>query len=354
MLLRSISVQHFRNYKQSAFHFSKDTTVIIGPNAAGKSNLVEAINLLSSGTSFRAERDTQMIQFGESLARVKGQITKDSEKDTLEVVIVDNIQSSARSFTKKLLVNNLSKRRADFAGILPILLFVPSDLDIIISSPSHRRKFLDAVLETVDRQYRLCSIAYDKALRQRNALLGIVKETGVRNHEQFIYWDNLLIENGSYLTKKREELINYLNTHEQSLLKCQTTYDKSTVSQERLKQYLGPEVASGVTLVGPHRDDFSVDIIKNGEKRNAKSYGSRGQQRLVVLQLKLLQLAYMEEVLGQRPLLLLDDIFSELDKEHIQDVLKIITKQQTILTTTHKEFLASKIDKEVEKIELSL
>jgi DNA replication and repair protein RecF len=209
-------------------------------------------------------------------------------------------------------------------------------------------------LELTDRQYRISSIAYDKALRHRNALLDVVKETGIRNEEQFVYWDHLLIEHGSYLTQKRQELIDYINVEEQSLVKCFVTYDKSIVSQERLEQYKGPEIGAGVTLVGPHRDDFYVEIEKKGEKQNVKSFGSRGQQRLVVLQLKLLQLTYMERELGERPLLLLDDIFSELDEEHIRDVLAIVGKQQTILTTTHKEFVASGIGDGAKLIELTL
>jgi len=355
MSITSLSLQHFRSYTQSTFHFSSQTTVIIGPNTAGKSNLIEAIFLLSTGKSFKAEKDLQMIQFGKSIGRAKGLITNEGEKDTLEVVVAEAAATmTSRAYTKRFLVNNIPKRRVDFAGKLPSLLFVPSDLDIIISSPSQRRGFLDTVLEITDRQYRISSIAFDKALRHRNALLDVVKETGIRNEEQFVYWDHLLIEHGSYLTQKREELIDYMNTEGKDLIDCVVTYDKSVVSKERLEQYRGPELGSGVTLVGPHRDDFFVKIVKNGEKRNVKSFGSRGQQRLVVLQLKLLQLTYMERELGERPLLLLDDIFSELDEEHIQDVLAIVGKQQTILTTTHKEFLTTGIDKSAELIELSL
>jgi len=355
MILQSLTLQHFRSYTQSTFRFSPKTTVIIGPNTAGKSNLIEGISLLATGKSFKAEKDLQMIQFGQSIGRAKALISKNEDRDTLEVVVAETAGSiTTRSYSKRFLINNVPKRRVDFAGKLPVLLFVPSDLDIIISSPSQRRNFLDTVLEISDRQYRISSIAYDKALRHRNALLDVVKETGIRNQEQFVYWDHLLIEHGSYLTQKREELINYMNREEQTLLNCQVTYDKSVVSAERLEQYKGPEIGSGVTLVGPHRDDFFVEIDADGEKRNAKSFGSRGQQRLVVLQLKLLQLSYLEQELGERPLLLLDDIFSELDSEHIKDVLSIVDRQQTILTTTHKEFVESGISKDVEIIELSL
>lgn len=350
MIFTGVSLQHFRSYESATYLFSPQTTIIVGPNTAGKSNLLEAIFLLSSGKSFRAEKDVQMIASNQHLARVKGQIEENGEKDTLEAMVTDSVGMS-RSFAKRFLVNGVPKRRVDFAGRLPALLFVPSDLDIIISSPSHRRSFLDDVLDLVDRQYRLSSTAYEKALRQRNALLDVVAETGIRNDEQFRYWDEIVIKNGSYLTQKRQELIDFFNTEEKSLFNLFATYDHSIISEERLEQYRGAEIGAKVTLVGPHRDDFFVEFQDKEERRNVKQYGSRGQQRLVVLQLKLLQLTYIEKVMGQRPLLLLDDIFSELDEGHIKDVLDIVGMQQTILTTTHQEFINSKV-KEAKIIEL--
>ncbi|CAN5124384.1 DNA replication/repair protein RecF [soil metagenome] len=354
MILRSLALQHFRSYENTTFHFSPNTTVIVGPNTAGKSNLIEAIYLLSTGKSFKAERDTQMISVGESLGRAKALISKDEEKDTLEVTVSETPGSlSSRGYSKRFVVNGVPKRRIDFAGILPSLLFVPSDLDIIVTSPSQRRNFLDTVLEMTDRQYRQATTSYEKALRHRNALLDVVQETGIRNDEQFAYWDHLLIENGNYITDKREEIITYMNAGEKTLLPFTVTYDKSVISKERLEQYKGPEIGAGVTLVGPHRDDFFIEIKdERGNGQNVKYFGSRGQQRLVVLQLKLLQLAYIEQTLGERPLLLLDDIFSELDEKHIAAVLSLVTKQQTILTTTHKEFIGSDIGEEAKIIEL--
>ncbi len=159
----------------------------------------------------------------------------------------------------------------------------------------------------------------------------------------------------SILQKKRQELLDYMNAQEKLVMGCSVIYDHSMISHERLWQYKDAEVGSGVTLVGPHRDDFSVFIGANGA-REIKSFGSRGQQRLAVLQLKLLQLSYMEEQLGVRPLLLLDDIFSELDSGHIDLVTDMIGKQQTIITTTHKEFVEHNLSNmdmiELEKHEL--
>ena len=346
MILENVKLSHFRSYTKASFTFSKDITIILGKNTAGKSNLIESLFLLATGKSFRAEKDIQMIHFGESVARVSGEVVGTDGKEMLEVVVTDpDAFTGTRVMSKRLIHNGVARRRSDFAGILPALLFVPSDLDIITSSPSKRRDFLDSVLEITDRQYRLSLTAYEKAIRQRNALLETVKEMGVRNEKQFSYWDELVIKNGTYITKMREELLEYFNTEKKSLLDLTVTYDHSYISEERLLQYRAQESASGVTLVGPHRDDFYVDLVQGKEKKNAKTYGSRGQQRLVILQLKLLQLSYMEKVLGERPLLLLDDIFSELDQGHIEDVLDVITKQQTVLSTTHEEFLGRGVEK---------
>jgi DNA replication and repair protein RecF len=344
-MLKTIVLQKFRSYEKKEFSF-EDSTLIVGPNTSGKSNLVEAIYLLSSGKSFRTDKDIQMLKFGEEVGRVKGQITNDE----LEVLIT-NGQVNGGSQYKKFLVNGVSKRRVDFAGKLLVVLFSPQDLEIIIESPSLRRNFLDEVLEQVDRNYRVALISYTKALRQRNALLELAQETGDRNEKQFEYWDNLVIENGNLLTAKREEFINFVNSSSKDIFEFVMEYDKSVVSKERLAQYEREEVASGVTLVGPHRDDFSVSMFNGGkEAHNVKFYGSRGQQRLAILQLKMLQLLFIEKILGERPLLLLDDIFSELDEGHIQLILEEIGKQQTIITTTHEEFIPKKLLKSMKII----
>ena len=347
-MLKSISLQKFRSYDKKEFSF-EDSTLIVGPNTSGKSNLVEAIYLLSSGKSFRTDKDAQMLKFGEEVGRVKGNIGEDE----LEILIT-NGQVNGGSQYKKFLVNGVAKRRVDFAGKLLVVLFSPQDLEIIIESPSLRRNFLDEVLEQTDRNYRVASIAYVKALRQRNALLELARESGSRNEKQFEYWDNLVIENGNIVTAKREEFINFVNLSGKDIFDFVIEYDKSVVSKERLAQYDREEVAAGVTLVGPHRDDFSVLMFNGGKTpHNVKFYGSRGQQRLAILQLKMLQLLFIEKVLGERPLLLLDDIFSELDEGHIQLILEEIGKQQTIITTTHEEFIPKKLLKSMEMIKFT-
>lgn len=347
-MLKSIFLQNFRSYPKTEFNFD-DTTLIVGPNTSGKSNLVEAIYLLATGKSFRTDKDVQMLAFREDVGRVKGRVGDEE----LEVVIT-NGQLNGKSQYKKFLVNGVSKRRVDFASHLLAVLFSPQDLEIIIESPSLRRGFLDEVLEQVDRGYRIASIAYVKALRQRNALLELAQETGKRNEKQFEYWDNLIIENGNLITQKREEFIKFLNASSKDIFDFVAEYDKSTISKQRLLQYKDEEMAAGVTLVGPHRDDFSISMFNNTRNttHDIKFFGSRGQQRLAILQLKVLELLYVEKLLGERPIFLLDDIFSELDEDHIVMILEEIGKQQTIITTTHKEFVPKKMLKSMKIINL--
>lgn len=353
MILRSVLLQHFRSYTQHKFDLSEDMTVIVGPNTAGKTNFVESIQLLATGKSFRGPTDIALIQYDKEIGRVQGLVVENGDKTKLEIALLSPQMNEGR-FGRKFLVNGIARSRFKFVGYLPLVLFRPEELDIVIDGPSLRRGFLDSILEVVDREYYHASIAYEKALRQRNALLDIVRDTGKRDREQFAYWDELVIENGALITKKREELIDFLNSEQKDVFACSIMYDHSKISRERLDMYKDAEIASATTLVGPHRDDFQIYMQdKKGTDRDIKHYGSRGQQRLAILQLKLLQILYVSQKLGKKPLLVLDDIFSELDSGHIDLVLSMAKGGQSIITTTHKEFIPNKLREKVTMIELS-
>lgn len=347
-MLKTLSLQNFRSYKKASFEF-KDSVIIIGPNTAGKSNIIESIFLLSAGKSFRAEKDAQMVRLGNEMGRISAK--QNSGESSLEVVVTTGEVAGVKTQYKRFFVNGVAKRRVDFVGNLPSVLFSPQDLELVGGSPGKRREFLDNVLEQTDRDYRIAHLGFTKALKQRNALLELIKETGRNADKQLDYWDSLVIRNGSVVTQKREKFINALNEAEKSVFDFKIEYDKSEISKERLEKYYDAERVSGVTLVGPQRDD--VFIYFESEKP-LKSFGSRGQQRLGVLQLKLIELNYIKEKLDTAPILLLDDIFSELDEEHINLILSIIGDQQTILTTTHEEFIPNKIKSKMEVIELEI
>ena len=347
-MIGKISLNNFRNFGSKTLEFSDGITLIIGPNAIGKTNILESLFLLSTGKSFKARVESESIKYGESIASITG-ITEDIK---LEVKITTGENGWPK---KKLLVNGVPRRMIDFAGNFKTVLFGPWDMDLVTDSPSLRRKFLDTVLTQTDREYHRSVISYEKGIRQRNRLLFRIREEGVPR-SQLVFWNQLLIKNGNYITQKREEFIEFANTmkNEQGTVNYALEYDRSIISEGRLEQYRNEEVASATTLVGPHRDDFTFRVNERGstrvEDRDLASFGSRGEQRMGVLWLKMAELDYIEKQTSERPTLLLDDIFSELDHKHRDTVMEIIKNQQTIITTADPHFVADL--KKVEKIEL--
>src|SRR3989344_3112541 len=251
MFLKSLKLVNFRNYEKADFSLLNDIAVVVGPNTSGKTNFAEAIFFLATGRSLKAEKDDHIVSFDKEVSHISGVVAasrnEDPENDTkLEVAVqTSNAEGYMR---KKYKVNGVAKRRLDFAGNLACVVFLPEHLDIIIDSPGLRRNFLDNVLEQIDRDYRAAIIAFTKGLRQRNALLDQTRESRIRNEKQFEYWDNLLINNGSIITKKREEFINYINNFSKDIFDFVTFYDKSLISKQRLLQHKEAEVSSGVTL----------------------------------------------------------------------------------------------------------
>ncbi len=350
MYLKQITLQNFRSYTKKTFPFDLHFTVIVGPNASGKTNLVEAISFLSSGKSFRTSKEKQVIGLGKSVTHIGGTVSDEEDDEKLEITLALSPQDFLQ---KRYLVNGVSKHRSGFSGRLPTVFFTPLDLIIVSGQPGDKRRFLDEVLEQTDAEYASALQIYGKALRQRNALLEFVQKSGRRDEERFSYWDNLLIANGTIVTQKREAFIAYLNQQTKKIFPFMLVYDKSLMSIERLLQYKDAEVGAGMTLVGPQRDDIIIQSWHpvSKELEDVRYFCSRGQQRLVTLELKNAQITYLQEQLQVQPLLVLDDIFSELDNEHIELVLNLAHDFQTIITTTHKEFLGT-IEKETAVIEL--
>ena len=342
MSILKVHITNFRNFDEKLIELSQKITVIVGPNASGKTNLLESIYLLSTGKSFKANIEEEMINHNEELSRIKGKT--DIENGGLEIVLTrgevtvgdSKIEKVAR---KRLFVNGVGKRLVDFAGKYQVVLFGPQDLDLVTESPSVRRNFLDDVLSQVDREYRRASLSYEKGLRQRNKLLFRIREEGI-SRSQLLFWDKLLIKNGDYISKRRGEFIDFVNdTKPLDNQDFELVYDKSAISEARLEQYAREEVAAATTLVGPHRDDFCFRIKGKKTYRDLGKYGSRGEQRMSVLWLKLAELAFIQETTKEKPTLLLDDIFSELDHEHRKVVMDVVGNQQTIITTADEHYI---------------
>jgi DNA replication and repair protein RecF len=344
MILSGLTLQNFRSYGKQAFVFSPFVTLITGSNTAGKTNILEAIYMMATGKSFRADTDREMIRWGEEVGRIK--VVEEDLK--LEIVMTPGTVNGVHAPLKKYFVNGVARRMVDFVGNLRAVLFWPEHLGLVTDSPSLRRRYLDSVLVQVDREYRRNLMSYERGLRQRNRLLDFINE-GTANRGQLLFWNQLLIKAGSYITDKRAEFIEFINEYQVSGIKYQVAYDKSVISEARLEQYKDEEVAAKATLVGPHRDDFMFMRQAARDKRqdllDLSKYGSRGEQRLAILWLKLAEVAYIKKQTGENPILLLDDIFSELDEAHRDLVLDVINQQQTIVTTADRDILSILKDK---------
>lgn len=339
MKLKKLNLVDFRNYSQAEFKFSPELNLIIGPNASGKTNLLEAIYLLASGESFRALRNDQMISWEKKLALIEAEI--DQEKLKISLTKEDGRAK------KQFWLNGLKKTRRQFLKCFLAVIFRPEEIKIITGSPKGRREFLDQAITLLDWEYQRAISAYEKAIKTRNRVLFEIRENRAKEQELY-FWDQTLAKNGEIIRQKREEFFNFLNQFFQEFKKgrfdhLSCHYQASPATLSLLKKNLKQDLKKGLTGIGPHRDDFIVLSGKfETQDQNLAFWGSRGQRRLAVLLLKLGQLSFLEEKTGQKPVLLLDDIFSELDQQGEKLVFSLLEKHQTILTSTEKPSLAKK------------
>lgn len=368
MYLTRLQLTNFRNYGGWEHEFTSPATVLVGPNAVGKTNILEAVYLLATGISFRAGKIEEMVKWEEEVAHVTGEVVtspeitnnkiqisnktqitnfNDQKHEELRVTLTRGMVQGKKVQKRRYIVNGVPRRRLDFVGHLPAVKFIPQDLELISGSPSHRRDYLDDVLVQVDREYRRSLLSYSKGLTRRNRLLWLVRE-GKTQASSLLFWNRLLCKEGEILTTKRQGLVDFINATSALGLSMQLHYTRSVVTEERLLQYEQRELGAGHTLVGPHKDDFVVmshekRTVDIGMGRDLAIYGSRGEQRMAVLWLKLAEMAFVEKSMGVGPLLLLDDIFSELDQEHDKLVMGLMTRQQTIVTTTEADVKLTKL-----------
>lgn len=329
--MERLTLNNFRSYTKKVFHFGA-LTLIVAPNGAGKTNILEAIYLLSTGMSERAGVTEEMIRFGTELATVSGVVEHNDERVELSTVLTNGVYMGKRTPKRRYLVDGVGRVRSGMVGKLSAVLFRPEDMRLVEGSPYRRRQYLDDTLSMAHPEYGRALTVYEASLKRRNRLLDAIRD-GLARREQLSYWDQSIIKNGNILTDYRRNLLEYLSGLHTSFGDYELTYDASTISPSRLAQYAEAEIAVGYTLVGPHKDDF---VIKS-EGRDLMKYGSRGEQRLAVLFLKLGNMQYIEEKLKIKPVLLLDDIFSELDEVHREEVVKMTKGRQTIITTSEED-----------------
>lgn len=346
MRLIQLSLKAFRNYDQQVIEFSPGINVFIGENAQGKTNLLEAIHTLALTKSHRTSHDRELIEFQAKEAYVKGYVETKNDRLPLSLYL--------GSKGKIACVNHLQQARlSQYIGHLTVILFAPEDLSLVKGSPNLRRNFLDREIGQLNPLYLHHSVQYKQLLKQRNAYLKALHRGQQRDRIYLQVLSDQLSESGAYLIAERqkfigrlEELANRLhgllsgNREELSLSYVPSLSMKDkTEDLCQLRECLIQTMASGeekdiereTTTVGPHRDDFSTCI--NG--KNCQLYGSQGQQRSAVLSLKLAEIELAKALTGDYPLLLLDDVLSELDDRRQTFLLKTIQdKVQTFLTTT--------------------
>lgn len=326
MYLRKLAILNFRNYSSLHLELDERPLILVGNNAAGKSNLLEAIYFLSTTKSGRVDEERELIKQGESVTKVTGE----TEEINLEITL----QNIEESFSKKVKVNGVPRRAVDYIGNLPAVIFYPWDINMVTGPPSLRRWHLDMALAQVDSSYKKALTIYEQVLTNRNRVLKRIKE-GQGRADELDYWTEELIKNGQVIQSAREAFLQAMNSFNSPLGKFVFEYKESLLTNERLHEYNGREIQASVTLIGPHRDDFVLKM----DGRNLARFGSRGEQRLATLAFKLAQLEYMALTLDQRPILLLDDVFSELDLHHREAVVEVVSRQQTILSAVELQNL---------------
>lgn len=348
MYLKTLQLRQFRNYKQQLVEFSAPKTILVGNNAQGKSNLLEAVELLATLRSHRVSRDRDLIRDGEEIAQIKATLVRQTGVSDLSLTLRRNGRRTVCLNSENL------RRQMDFLGVLNAVEFSSLDLELVRGSPDTRRTWLDTLLIQLEPIYTRILHEYNQVLRQRNALLKRTQDDlslTLQNSELAI-WDAQLATTGTRVIRRRERAIKRLApiasawhaSISGSTEKLEIKYAPSVNFEEenpeqvqqafltKIQQRAVAELRQGTTLVGPHRDEVELSI----NQTPARQYGSQGQQRTLVLALKLAELQLIEEVVGEPPLLLLDDVLAELDLSRQNQLLDAIQDRfQTLITTTH-------------------
>jgi DNA replication and repair protein RecF len=352
MIIKGLALQDIRSHSSFALQFQTSVVLVIGPNASGKTTLVEAVGLLATGDSFRAGKIHEIIAHGKELGRVKGKIVVNAteagaedhrvdqsatDQDEIEVILTRGEVQGKRTAARLFSVNGVRRRKKDATGKFYAGIFRPEDMRLVEGSPSRRRAFLNSLLQSLSAEYAASLRTYDQALVRRNKLLLQVRE-GEQPATILHYWNLTLIKHAAVIQRWRREFLQACGAVAFEL-PFAVEYQSSALTEEKVKQYQTREIAAGHTLVGPHKDDFTLTLPLPDEQLPLASYGSRGQQRLGVLWLKYCELAFADRFHHGQLVVVLDDILSELDPDSRSLVLQLARKYQTIVTTTEQAAL---------------
>lgn len=348
MHIKGLTLRNFRNYVDIHIDFAKAFNIIYGNNAQGKTNIIEAIFLCASGRSHRTSKDVELLKYGNDSFDIKLLYESEGKQEEIEI----NYCLEER---KKIKINEIPvKKIGDLMGHLNAVIFSPEDLLLIKQGPAERRRFVDITLSQLRPSYFYDLQKYAKILYQRNTLL---KNIIIRRELESTLdiWDRHLTRTGTRIMKARSSFVKKLdefarsrhnkltNSEERLSLNYSPSFeykdgsddvDAENIFMNLLERNRGREIQRGTTIIGPHRDD--IDIVLNGE--STKIYGSQGQQRTAVLSMKLAEIDLMKEESGDYPILLLDDVLSELDDRRKEYLLETIEKVQAFITCTDRRF----------------
>ena len=356
MYLQELRLTRFRNYQTCSVQFNAQKSIIVGNNAQGKSNLLEAVELLATLKSHRTNKDQELVFQNTEVGQIEAVVKRLYSESELTLTLR---QTGRRTVA---INHETLRRQIDFLGILNAVQFSSLDLDLVRGSPEQRRRWLDALLIQIEPIYAYILQEYNRVLRQRNALLKSIRKSLYDQEnsstledstwEQLALWDAQLAANGSRVMRRRARVIERLapiaqqwhskisqNTEQLNINYApNVTWLENNPEQvqqailDRIKLRQAAEQNLGTTVVGPHRDEVEFLI----DETPARAYGSQGQQRTLVLALKLAELELIETVVGEPPLLLLDDVLAELDLDRQNQLLSAIEDRfQTLITTTH-------------------
>lgn len=334
LFVKSLSIKNFRNYEEISLDLSPGTNLFYGRNAQGKTNLLEAVYLAGTTRSHRGARDREMIKMGEEESHIRMEMDRFGNDYRIDVHLRKN-------HAKGIAINGLAIRRAsELLGITGMVFFSPEDLMIIKNGPAERRRFLDSLLCGIDPVYLDNLARYRKCLLQRGKLL---KEFpyDAGDLSMLDVWDAQTVDYGTRIIERRRSLLEELQRTAAGIHSALTgkaeeltlVYEENVSAGDfaaKLRRMRDVDLKMKTTSVGPHRDD--LNIKSNGI--DLRAYGSQGQQRTAALSLKLSEIDIYEKARGDRPVLLLDDVFSELDADRQQYLIESIKKTQTLLTCT--------------------
>ena len=335
MYIKNIELSNFRNYKQQQIEFDKDINIFFGENAQGKTNILEAIFLCAIGKSFRAKKEKELICLDEKNATVELTYQKEDREGSIRIELNDK---------KQVYINGIKQNKlSDLLGNIHIVMFSPDDIEILKSGPAKRRRFLNMMISQLRPRYVYYLNMYLKTIEQRNNYLRQIANEN-KSQDLLDIWEERLVEYAREIFLYRNEFIQKIKEKIQTIhseitrgqedlkIKYISDCEFSDKFREELKRTRQSDIEKGYTTKGIHRDDIYFFI----NKKQVNIYGSQGQNRTVILSLKLAELEIIKEEIGEYPVLLLDDFMSELDKKRRENFLKRIHNTQILITCTEQ------------------